>query len=65
MTDSFTKGEERVLNGLAHVWSAFLALPHEHPDDVAEFRAGIHRLQEKVLARPTRRSLPASLKSPT
>jgi hypothetical protein len=51
MTDS----EKIVLTKLVEAWNAFLALPIEHPDDMTEFRHGIHALQEKVLAREARR----------
>lgn len=47
-----TDDEKAVLSKLAEAWNAFLSLPVLHADDVPEFRAAIHRLQEKVLARP-------------
>lgn len=47
--------EIAIVNKLAEAWNMFKALPVEHNDDLAEFRAGIHRLQEKVLAREARR----------
>jgi hypothetical protein len=52
-----TKEENAVVQALATAWNAFLELPMQHADDVHEFRAGIHRLQEKVLARPAVRQL--------
>jgi hypothetical protein len=55
---SATAAEARVVGILAEAWDAFTALPIEHGDDVTEFRHGIHRLQEKVLARAARRALP-------
>jgi hypothetical protein len=52
-----TDEEGDVVNALAQAWNRFVELPVEHPDDLSEFRSGIHRLQEKVLARPARRQL--------
>lgn len=50
-----TKEERKVLHHLVLSWNAFLALPVEHTDDINEFRHGIHRLQEKVMARVARK----------
>ncbi|WP_105430181.1 hypothetical protein [Neorhizobium sp. T6_25] len=50
-----TQKEHDVVAALVEAWNAFLELPIQHGDDISEFRHGIHRLQEKVLARPTRR----------
>lgn len=47
-----SEGEQKVMDALVSAWNAFLELPVQHNDDVTEFRHGIHRLQEKVLARP-------------
>lgn len=52
-----TPAEHRVMDALVAAWNAFVDLPSEHPDDITEFRHGIHRLQEKILARPTRREI--------
>lgn len=52
-----TENETLVVLQLGKVWNMFLELPEEHADDVAEFRAMIHRAQEKVLCRPGRREL--------
>lgn len=52
-----TDAETRALEALAQAWNAFMELPAEHPDDVTEFRHGIHRLEEKIMARPTRRQM--------
>lgn len=49
-----TPEEAAVLAHLVSAWNAFLSLPIQHGDDITEFRHGIHRLQEKVLARPAR-----------
>ena len=47
-----TSDEQAVLEHLAAAWNAFLILPPYHPDDVVEFRHGLHMLQNIVLARP-------------
>lgn len=52
-----TPNEQRVMDALVSAWNAFLELPSEHADDITEFRHGIHRLQEKILARPARRQI--------
>lgn len=52
-----TEQEKIVMDRLVEAWNAFVALPVEHDDDILEFRHGIHRLQEKVMARPVRRAL--------
>lgn len=55
--DLLSPGERAVINALVSAWNAIVALPGEHPDDITEFRHAIHHLQEKILARPTRRAL--------
>lgn len=52
-----TEAEKQVVYRLGQVWNMFLLLPVEHDDDLADFRRGIHQLQEKVLARPARREM--------
>lgn len=47
--------EQDVIDNLVKAWNSFLQLPIQHGDDITEFRHGIHRLQEKVLARPARK----------
>ncbi len=49
-----TQQEQDVLAHLVEAWNAFTNLPIQHGDDLTEFRHCIHRLQEKVLARPAR-----------
>lgn len=49
-----TADERRVMNALVSAWNSFLLLPEQHADDVAEFRHGIHFLQDKLLSRPAR-----------
>lgn len=51
--------EAAVVHALTGAWSAFLRLPEDHPDDLSEFRRGVHILQDQVLARPARRALAA------
>lgn len=60
-----TSDERAVLDGLVSAWNSFIVLPAEHPDDIEEFRHGIHALQDKVLSRPTRRALKAAPASET
>ncbi len=55
--DKLTPAERRVVDRLVEAWNAFVELPREHNDDVTEFRHGIHRLQEKVMCRPIRRTI--------
>lgn len=54
-----TDQERAVLDLLAAAWNAYLALSKAHPDQDAEFRHSIHALQHQIMARPTRRMLPA------
>lgn len=57
MNNELTDRERLVVDRLAAAWNAFLELPVDgRQDDVTEFRHGIHRLQEKILARPARRN---------
>lgn len=50
-----TDKEKAVIQALIEAWNRYIELPNEHPDDHTEFRHGIHRLQEKIMARPGRR----------
>lgn len=52
-----TPAERAVVDQLAAAWNAFMQLPVEHPMDQDEFCRGIHVLQDKVLARPARRTM--------
>lgn len=47
-----TPAETKVIEHLAEAWNAFIRCAPFHNDDLSEFRHGIHRLQEKVFARP-------------
>lgn len=53
--EAITPAEDAILSDIVHIWDAFLNLPKEHPDDVSDFRRGIHDLQRIILARPARR----------
>lgn len=57
---ALTQEEMEVLQRLADAWNAFMALPVEHSDQVAEFRHPLHDLQRQVLARPASRLLKAT-----
>ena len=52
-----TDDERAIAILLGKAWDAFLRLPVEHGDDLAEFRHAIHRAQDMVLARPGRRQI--------
>jgi hypothetical protein len=52
-----TEGEKATLAALVKAWNSFLELPHEHGDEINEFRHGVHALQDKILSRAARRSL--------
>lgn len=53
---NFTVTEQAVLTKLVEAWNLFIALPVEHPDQLAEFRHGLHDLQRQIMVRPLRRS---------
>ncbi|HEX7856040.1 MAG TPA: hypothetical protein VF503_20345 [Sphingobium sp.] len=57
MSTTLSPAEQTVFSALISAWNAFLLLPVEHGDDTLEFRQAIHRAQEKILSRPTRRAL--------
>lgn len=52
-----TEDEAALARLLGEAWSAYLALPVEHPMDRQEFCTAIHRCQDMVLARCGRREL--------
>lgn len=52
-----TPDEKLIAEWLGQTWNLFLALPVEHADDTAEFRHGIHHLQNMILARSGRREI--------
>lgn len=57
-----TPEERAVLDHLVAAWSAYLALPVEHPTERQEFCTMIHTLQNMVAARPTWRGMNATWK---
>ena len=50
-----TEEEEKVMRHLVDAWNDFLDLGEHHPDDVDEFRHGLHALQRQVMVRSVRR----------
>jgi hypothetical protein len=54
-----TEEEELVMSSLVEAWNAYLLLPKQHPDDVAEFRHSLHELQRLIAIRAVRRDYPA------
>ncbi len=46
-----TDPERLVLDLIANVWNAIIALLITHPDDLLESRREIHSLQNRILAR--------------
>lgn len=61
---TLTPAEHAVLGRLAQAWNGFIDLPVEHPDDRDEFRREIHRLQDMIMARPTRRAMAKGRRRP-
>lgn len=59
-----TETELQIVRLLDHALHFFQQLPIEHEDDRVEFWQGIHRLREKVLARPARRDLDRERRGP-
>lgn len=47
-----------VLRLTAELWNAFMDLPKQHIDDLQETKLDIHRIQNRVMARATRRAYP-------
>lgn len=43
---------------LVRVWNTFLELDPQHPDELNDFKNGIHQLQYVLMARGARRSNP-------
>lgn len=58
MTERLTAQERHALDALALATGYFSGLPDHHPSDAAEWEAGVHRLQEKVMARLAVRTHP-------
>lgn len=51
-----TEQEEIALALTAELYKALLALPADHPHDMAENVRDIHNIQNRILARPAYRS---------
>lgn len=47
--------ERRCMDHIVAAWNEFLRLPRDHPEEVDEFRASIHRLQGIMGSRIARR----------
>lgn len=52
-----TDAERKIIEALGDIWNQYAALPVQHPMDHQEFCTGVHRLQEKVAARPALRTI--------
>jgi hypothetical protein len=46
------------MDTLIAAWNAFVKLPRQHPQELAEFVAGIHRCQDLLAVRVCRRMFP-------
>lgn len=57
--------EKLVMNYLVEAWNAYVKLPQQHPDDIEEFRHGLHRLQHLMAVRHVRRADPENWPSET
>ncbi|SFG08380.1 hypothetical protein SAMN05518801_10732 [Novosphingobium sp. CF614] len=57
MAADLTMLEKHALELSAELWNAFMALPVQHVDDIAEFRHKLHDLQRIVLSRPAHRTM--------
>lgn len=55
--------EIEILEHLAAAWSLWLDLPDRHPDDLEEFRRGLHALQMLVAYRVACRAQPEYFRS--
>lgn len=55
--NDLTADEKLAIEKSAELWNIVVRLPIEHAEDQDEFRHMIHNLQDKILARPTRRKL--------
>lgn len=60
-----TRKERELIEKLGECWNDFLQLPEQHTMDKTEFCHGIHRLQDKVGARPAIRELNSLNEKPT
>ena len=56
--DGLTDEEGHVMDALVVAWNSFHRLESQHPDELAEFTQGIHRLQGILAIRIARRKNP-------
>lgn len=54
-----TNREKAILDKTVELWNMIVSMPGDHPDDIQELKLDIHRIQDKIMARPTRRTLRA------
>lgn len=57
-TTGLTTMEQRVMDALIEAWTAYIALPEEHISERPDFAAAIHRCQDLLAVRVTRRCFP-------
>lgn len=50
--------ELEVMDYIGKAWGAFVKLEKQHPSDLNEFHAGIHKLQQLIAIRILRRQYP-------
>ena len=55
-----TNQEQDVLDDTVALVNSYCKLPEEHPADKNDFLYLIHRIQDLIMSRPTRRSLDES-----
>jgi len=55
---SLTKEEDKIMDLIGDIWNGFNKLPIQHPDDLFEFKFGIHYLQGLLMQRVVRRDYP-------
>ena len=56
-SNELTPKEKAILEKTSELWNMLVSLPGDHPDDISEFRLYIHRVQDMIMARPTRRQM--------
>lgn len=52
-----TNREKAILDKTVELWNMVVSMPGDHPDDLIELKLDIHRIQDKIMARPTRRAM--------
>ena len=53
-----TEKEQKVMDKLLNSYTAFLALPKQHPDEISEFGYAVHLIQGLLTTRIARRNFP-------